>query len=272
MIKLINFSRNESIEFDNKNYNLSEKDFGTVNITLATSQGYKQIGQSVNTRTFGNRTVSLVGYVLANDEAIMNTKKNALRRVVSLTTPFRVDNGNYFMELVATSSISFAKSYTENNKFLCKFMIEAVAPYPFFQKNTGMEKEITPSAQTVIINNDGDVPIGVKINFKWYDKSLQPKNPYIINQTTGERIQATHTFGMWWYENFFIDTTYGNKHAKVINTSLGNVVIDNALPLLSDDSVLFYLQPGKNTITIGAQTNGNGLGAVIDYSPAYSEV
>ena len=34
------------------------------------------------------------------------------------------------------------KATQKTINFLCKFMIEAVAPYPFFQKNTGMEKEI----------------------------------------------------------------------------------------------------------------------------------
>lgn len=273
MIKLTDLQQQTEILFDNTSYSIAEKDFGTADIKLSTSQGYKQIGETVQGRTIGTRNISLVGYCLATTEKEMLERKRLLQTVATINKDFLIIvDDTYKLQVAATSSVAFGKSYAENNKFICKFMIEATATFPFFQQINETTKEIYYQNNPCAVNNTSDCAVGLKIKLYWRDRVNPPKNPYIINKTTGEKITITYTFEMSWTDEIVINTHYGNKNAQIgyyLGTSTEEIIVSNAIPLMSSDSTFFSLEQGINKFEIGAEENGNTLGAELTYTNCF---
>lgn len=270
MIKITDLNKEKEIVFDNINYTISEKDFGTAEVNLLTSQSFRQLGETVQGRTIGKRSVSLVGYCLAETEEEMLQRKRLLQNVASINRDFYIIvNDTYQLQVSANSSVEFATSYAENNKFLCKFLIDATAANPFFKEIEETEtSEFYYQVPKKIITNNSDCALGLRIELYFRDISAFPKNPYIINHTTGERIDITYTFQFGvWDEKIIINTHYGNKNAKVVFGE--DVLVANAIPRISDTSSFFSLEEGQNIIEIGAEENGSSLGAKLYYNNCF---
>ena len=82
-ISLKNYDETRSLTFDNKTYVLNEKDLGSADINLSTFKGSSQIGSMVISRVIGTRDISLIGFILGNNEADMLAKKRYLQSVVN---------------------------------------------------------------------------------------------------------------------------------------------------------------------------------------------
>lgn len=284
MFRLRNLDFTKEIAFDGINYVLNEKDLGKADINLAAFQGYNQMGVKITGRVMNSRNVSIVGYILADDEAEMLDKKRNLQNMVSPFEDFFIVIDNYKIRVAASSTIEYAVSYIENNKHLTKFLINGVCANPCF---TELEAKTIPLSawlgnfhfpfiMTVdnpivlgykkidkikMIENKGTVETGMIIRIKATAANIQ--NPYIKNMFTEEKI-LLHC-NMEKEETIEINTNYGEK--SIVKN--GETDYFYTLDL---DSDFLQLHLGENYISFGADTNEKDLEIEIEYSPQFLEV
>lgn len=284
MFRLSNLNFTKEIVFDGINYVLNEKDLGKADINLAAFQGYNQIGVKITGRVMNSRNVSVVGYILADNEAEMLDKKRNLQNMVSPFEDFFIVIDNYKIRVAASSTIEYAVSYIENNKHLTKFLINGVCANPCF---TELEAKTIPLSawlgnfhfpfiMTVdnpivlgykkidkikMIENKGTVETGMIIRIKATAANIQ--NPYIKNMFTEEKI-LLHC-NMEKEETIEINTNYGEK--SIVKN--GETDYFYTLDL---DSDFLQLHLGENYISFGADTNEKDLEIEIEYSPQFLEV
>lgn len=284
MFRLSNLNFTKEIVFDGINYVLNEKDLGKADINLAAFQGYNQIGVKITGRVINSRNVSIVGYILADNEAEMLNKKRNLQNMVSPFEDFFIVIDNYKIRVAASSTIEYAVSYIENNKHLTKFLINGVCANPCF---TELEAKTIPLSawlgnfhfpfiMTVdnpivlgykkidkikMIENKGTVETGMIIRIKATAANIQ--NPYIKNMFTEEKI-LLHC-NMEKEETIEINTNYGEK--SIVKN--GETDYFYTLDL---DSDFLQLHLGENYISFGADTNEKDLEIEIEYSPQFLEV
>lgn len=284
MVRLTNLDFTKEIVFDDGNYVLNEKDLGKAEITLASFQGYNQIGIKVAGRVINQRDISVVGFILADDEKEMLDKKRNLQNLVSPFEDFFLVIDNYKIRVSASSSIEYAIAYYENNKYLSKFMINGICANPCF---TELDAKTVPLANWVAnfrfpltiasnkaavmgyklpsqmkkIENDGETDVGMIIRIKSTVDDVQ--NPYIKNLFTGEKLLLNCTMAEG--EKIEINTNYGEK--SIIQNGTTDYFYKVDL-----DSDFLQLHVGENYLEYGADSNKEHLEIEIEFSPQYLEV
>lgn len=125
----------------------------------------------------------------------------------------------------------------------------------------GIEMGIRSESLTANINNIGDVPSGMIIEF--YAKNTV-KNPSVINIDTREEIKINKT--MRGGETFIINTNFGKKSIKSI---YGNVE-ENILNYIDDEKCDFIqLARGDNLFGYAADDGLDNLSIKIKYNNRY---
>lgn len=284
MVKLVNLDFTKEIVFDGGNYVLNEKDLGKAEINLASFQGYNQIGVKVAGRVINQRDISLVGFILADDEKEMLDKKRNLQQMVNPLEDFFLVIDNYKIRVSASSSIEYAIAHYENNKYLTKFLINGVCANPCF---TELQAKTVPLAAWLgrfrfplamnksnpaimgvklpskmrMIENEGATETGMIIHIKALQGNIQ--NPYIQNILTGEKLLLNCTMAEG--ETIDINTNYGEK--SVIQNGKTNFIHKVDL-----DSDFLQLHVGENYLEYGADANDKYLEIEIEFSPQFLEV
>ena len=239
----------------------------------------------VISRVVGTRDISLVGYIIADNEENMRNKKRYLQSVVSPFQNFWLIIGDYKLEVSPDNTIEYAVPYGQNNQWLCKFNITGVAGNPCFTHlNSYMRvlaftqsgfhfplrtvKNVEPihlgyrfPSQIKMVDNNGSVDIGMKLIFKAKANNIQ--NPYIMNLLTGEGIKVNCTLNT--EDQLFVNTKFGEKEITFNDT-------DNYMYLLDLDSDWLELHTGENYLRYGADTNEDSLEVSMEYLPQYLEV
>ena len=284
MVKLVNLDFTKEIVFDGGNYVLNEKDLGKAEINLASFQGYNQIGIKIAGRVINQRDVSVVGFILADDEKEMLDKKRNLQNMVGPFEDFFLVIDNYKIRVSASSSIEYAIAHYENNKYLTKFMINGVCANPCFTElytktvplanwvaNFRFPLTMTKSNPAVMgyklpskmrkIDNSGETDVGMIIRIKALVDNVQ--NPYIKNLFTEEKLLLNCTMAEG--EIIEINTNYGEK--SIIQNGTTDYFYKVDL-----DSDFLQLHAGENYLEYGADTNDTQLEIEIEFSPQYLEV
>lgn len=284
MVKLMNLDMTKELVFDGGNYVLNEKDLGKAEINLATFQGYNQIGVKVTGRVLNSRDISIVGFILADDEKEMLDKKRNLQNMVSPFEDFFLVIDNYKIRVSASSSIEYAIAYYENNKYLTKFLINGVCANPCFTElyaksiplaswlaNFRFPLTMTASSPAImgyklpskmkLIDNSGETEVGMIIRIKATVDNIQ--NPYIKNLFTEEKLLLNCTMAEG--ETIEINTNYGEK--SIIQNGSTDYFYKVDL-----DSDFLQLHVGENYLEYGADTNEEHLEIEIEFSPQYLEV
>lgn len=284
MVKLMNLDMTKELVFDGGNYVLNEKDLGKAEINLATFQGYNQIGVKVTGRVLNSRDISIVGFILADDEKEMLDKKRNLQNMASPFEDFFLVIDNYKIRVSASSSIEYAIAYYENNKYLTKFLINGVCANPCFTElyaktiplaswlaNFRFPLTMTASSPAImgyklpskmkLIDNSGETEVGMIIRIKATVDNIQ--NPYIKNLFTEEKLLLNCTMAEG--ETIEINTNYGEK--SIIQNGSTDYFYKVDL-----DSDFLQLHVGENYLEYGADTNEEHLEIEIEFSPQYLEV
>lgn len=266
----------QQITFDNRNFVLSEKDFGYVEATHTDFKGVNQIGVYHTYSTLDTREISLTGYIFHDVEA----NKRQLLSLVNPLKPFDLIVDERKITCYASTTPQFTYVYSEYNKDIVKFMIQAYCPQPCF---TTVNRTIanlalwqgdfsfpliipegegimmgykTPSAIADIYNG-GDIQTGVIIEFI-AEGTL--KNPSILDVNTREFIKINKT--MQPNEIVTVNTNYGQK-------SVTSNIDGNILNLLDVDSTFIQLRQGTNTIKYDAEENLTNLSVKMYYYQKY---
>ncbi|MCI7018328.1 MAG: phage tail family protein [Clostridiales bacterium] len=244
-----------------------------MEITLGKSQGFAQIGETVETQSVSGRHIDVTGELYGN----IVERKNALRNTCApLASGRLVFNGTHYIRVYVKAAPSF--SVVKNNGL---FKMQFYAPFPFFYEFTesyfrigGMVKNFRfpvnyakphrfgtrQSARYVNIINPGDVRVPFRMVIRSEGVS---SNATITNLTTFAYLKINGSLNTGEYITIYRDE---NNVLRAELTS-GDTVTD-VITWLDDDSSLFELESGDNLISANDDQGGAALVVSIAFNPA----
>lgn len=244
-----------------------------VDITLGTSQGFAQIGETVETQSAGGRVIDVTGKFYGN----IVERKNALRNVC---TPFAtgrlVFQKTHYIRVYVKSPPSF--SAVKNNGL---FKMQFYAPFPYFSafgENHTLIGGIVPgfrfpvnyskphrfgtrtSERYTNIINSGDIRVPFRLIFRSEGVST---NPMVTNMTTFAFLKLNGTLNAGEYVTIYRD----NNNVLRAELTQGSTVTD-VIDWVDDDSSLFELESGDNLISASDDQGGVSLVVSFSFNPA----
>lgn len=244
-----------------------------VDITLGTSQGFSQIGETVETMSAGGRAIDVTGKLFGN----IVERKNALRNVCApLSTGRLVFNGTHYIRVYVKSPPSF--SAVKNNGL---FKMQFYAPFPYFSTFGeshnligGIEANFRlpvnyskphrfgtrSSDRYTNIINPGDIRVPFKLVLRSEGTCT---NPTVTNLTTFAFLKINGTINSGEYITVYRD----NSNVLRAELTQGNVVTD-VIDWLDDESSLFELESGDNLISSTDAQGGVSLAVSFSFNPA----
>ncbi len=255
--------------------NIFDLDVGNgISVDIGTSQGFSQIGETVETQAVPGRTIPLKGVIFRN---VPETKK----RLRNIMAPFSsgklvMEDGKY-MRVFVKDSPTFSPKKNDG-----RFTAQFYAPFPYFFAANNIYVEVggvTPEFRFPVnyaethrfgsrshekyknIINTGDVRIPFALEIVVHGES---ENPIITNLVTFEYLK--------------INGSYESGDVLSVNRDENNVLIASLkksngekLDLISsidEESTLFELNVGDNMLAFDDNFGGAGLRVGISYSPA----
>lgn len=248
-----------------------------IPVNLGTSQGFSQVGETVETKSVKGKNLTVKGVIFKN----IATTKNALKNIFSAFSSGKLyfeDKYYIDVEIAETPTISPIK----NNG---AFMVRLFAPFPFFKKveestyNIGLivpkfrfpvnystpHKFGDKSSQKYInIINNGDLQTSFRIDLT---TSATSNNITITNLQTFEFLKLNGTLNVG--EKISVYRTSKNQlKAELI---AGDVTTDIA-GWIDDDSSLEELAVGDNLILATDDEGGDSLTVQITFNEVVSAV
>lgn len=259
-------------------------EFGTIfdisplsgnDITLGTSQGFQQIGVTVENQSIGGVNRTIRGTIL--DKKIANQMLSSLP---AFTTGKLYVNDNRFCDIVInrTPELTFLK----NQKIVFSMRVFCASPYwsnsssesfviSNFKKSFSFpviydSHKFAVETENAFVNcfNNGDVSSPLTCEFT---SDAEVTNYGIVNVRTLQELkfddvllpgEKTRLF----YENGRINATKENSDGETIGY----------LGFLSDSSNLFDIAPGDNTFALFAENNKKNLRAIVTFRSAFMGV
>lgn len=288
-IKLINRELNQELninktDFDS-DYILESVDFGQVKGSHKTYKGIYQIGETLQGTTLETRSVSIVGWIVAENDDLLTILRKKLNMLVNPLQAIRIEYKDYYLNMFPDESISYSRDYKENNEVMCKFMIQGTCTFPLFgdkedellkvatTESTFMfpltikEEGITlgirkPSLITNVVNK-GTIETGFILKFKALGTLL---NPSLTNINTQETFKINKEMKAG--EEIIINSNDGEKTIQ----GYLNGVEENYFKYKDVDSDWLRLALGDNLFRYNAEDNVSALEVEIIHNNKYLEV
>ena len=269
----------ETYDFGVDGSTVFDMDIGNgLSVDIATSQGFAQMGESVEGQTVTGRLINVKGVIYNN----VSKRRKTLRSVFAPFTNGRLsfDNG-YYIDVYVKDTPTFSPVKNDG-----RFTMLLYAPFPFFSKADSGNVELGEVApmfsfpvnyaephifgskkhttnKTII--NDGDVPVSFDVIFETTGKVT---NITVTDLDTGEflRIEGSLYSGQKIVLN---RTTEGVLKANLID---GNETTD-IIYLVDENSTLEKLKKGKNRFKITDEfSDGKMLVADFTYNTAVTSI
>lgn len=244
-----------------------------ASVELGTSQGFSQVGQTVQTQSVGGRTIDVTGEFYGN----ITQHKDALRNVCApFTTGRLVFQKTWFMRVCVKTAPSF--SAVKNNGL---FKMQFFAPFPFYSllsESTSYVGAVLPQfrfpvnygaihrfgtrqkAHYVNVVNTGDVKIPFKIHLSCTGTST---NPVITNLKTYAFLKLNGSL-----EAGDSIEIYRDDNNAVRAELISDGVVSDIISWIDEDSDLFELEVGDNLLSANDDEGGASLTARFSYYPA----
>lgn len=251
-----------------------DMDLGSgVPVDIGTSQGFSQIGETMQSRTVSGRTITVTGTVYRD----VQNRKKSMRKIISPFSCGRlVFGGEYYTRVFVKNSPTFSTVKNDG-----RFSMQFFAPFPFFYSVNSKFSEIGSVKPMFVfpvnyaiphkfgersatryknIFNDGDV----KVPFSVYLKSEGTSTNIVIsNLTTFKMLKINGTLQSGESINIYRDND-NVLRAELISDGVKSDVIH----LIDESSDLFELEVGDNLISANDDEGGASLTAKISFSPA----
>lgn len=251
-----------------------DMDFGSgVSVNIGTSQGFAQVGESVENQSVSGRAINVKGVVFGN----VQERKRAMRKVFA---PFvsgkLIFEGKYYTRVWVKDAPSFSPVKNDG-----RFTMQLFAPFPFFYEVDetsvfiGETKALfrfpvnysTPhrfgtrtSVKYKSIYNDGDVNVPFKLQII---ANADSTNVTISNLETFEFLKFN---GVLSAGNSI--TVYRDE-SNVLRVELtSDGVSSDATDMVDEESMLFELNVGDNVIGVDSDEGGDNLTVTIFFNPA----
>lgn len=244
-----------------------------MEITLGKSQGFAQIGETVETQSVGGRAIDVTGKFFGDIVA----GKNKLRNVCGPLAHGRlVFQKTHYVNVYVKAAPSF--SAVKNNGL---FKMQFFAPFPFFSALNERFFRIggtvpnfrlpvnyaTPhrfgtraSNKYVNVENPGDVKIPFKLIVRSEGIST---NATVTNLESHAFLKINGILNAGEYVTIFRDANNALRAEK----TAGSVVTD-VITWVDDESSLFELEPGDNLISANDDEGGAAMVASFSFNPA----
>lgn len=244
-----------------------------LEVTLGKSQGFAQVGETVETQSIGGRSIDVTGMFFGD----IAGGKNNLRNVCApLSSGRLIFQKSHYIRVYVKAAPSF--SAVKNNGL---FKMQFYAPFPFFsafQESYFLIGGVVPSfrfpvnygrphrfgtrsnERYVNVVNSGDVRIPYRLVLRSEGVST---NPTLTNITTFAFLKINGIINIGQFITIFRDDN------NVLRAELtdGNQVTD-VITWIDDESSLFELDPGDNLISANDEEGGKALIASFTFNPA----
>lgn len=248
-----------------------------MEITLGKSQGFAQIGETVETQAVAGRPIDVTGRFYGD----IVERKNALRNVCApLASGRLIFQKTYYTRVFVKAAPSFTP--VKNNGL---FRMQFYAPYPFFYRFEESYYRIggmvpgfrfpvnyaqphrfgtRNTERYVNVINQGDVRVPYRMKIRSEGIST---NATITNLTTFAFLRINGTIKSGEYV-----TIYRDKN-NVLRADLvhGDTVTD-VITWIDDDSSLFELDAGDNLISANDEEGGTAMVVSITFNPAVGAI
>lgn len=277
-------SKGESVEISHSSlYFLQSVDgLGAIRNHLYTNKGIAQDGVTVVGQSLDFRDITIVGKIEDTNKDNALQLRQKLLRVFNpkLGGVLRYQLGDFIREI--DCKIEHAPNFPASDSAFKPFIIQLFCPNPFWRNvdetkeeialwvgDFEFELELTEDGiemghreLSLIVNvlNRGDVPCGMKIEFKALATVV---NPSLINVNTQEYLKLNKTMSAG--EVITVTTGFGSK--KVLSSLNG--VISNAFNYLDLGSTFLHLDVGDNLFRYDAEENLDNLEVSIYFTPIY---
>ena len=252
--------------------NVFDMDLGSgVSVDIGTSQGFSQVGETVETLAVNSRPITVTG-VLYRD--IDNQKRN-MRKIFApfVAGKLTFEDGHYTRVYVQDPP-SFSSVKKDG-----RFTMQLLAPFPYFygQNEQSVQiGEITPMFSFPVnyseahsfgelsegrystIYNDGDIK--VPYNFQIIVNGTST-NPTVSNLSTFEFLKINGTFNA----GDIINVYRNENNVLVANVTHSDANVEDILSMIDDDSTLYELSIGDNLISVNDNEGGVGMVAKISF-------
>lgn len=242
-----------------------------VSVDIGASQGFSQVGETMQSRTVSGRTITVKGAVYGN----VQERKKTMRNVISPFSCGRlVFESEYYIRVCVKSAPTFSPIKDDG-----RFTMQFFAPYPFFKSVGEKNVEIgsikpsfsfpvnysTPhkfgekgAARYKNIYNDSDVSI--PFSLRLYSSGTST-NPIIANLKTLKTLKLNGTLNA----GDFVDIYRNDDNVlQAIMTSDG--VQSDVIYWIDEFSDLFELDVGDNLISATDEEGGISLTAKINFN------
>lgn len=235
-----------------------------VEVALGTSQGFSQIGETVQTQSVGGRTIEVKGELYGD----IAQRKNAIRNVCApMTAGKLIFQGKYLIRVYVKSAPTFSPKRGDG-----RFMMQFFAPFPYFYSTEekaysigNVTKEFrfpvnyaqphrfgTRAAEKAVnIVNDGDVAVPFRLSIQVTGACA---NVVVSNMNTQAFLKLTGGFNTG--ERVAVYRDQDGAIRAELTTGGGT---EDILNRLDDESNLFELAVGDNLLAATDDNGGTGM-------------
>lgn len=243
-----------------------------------------QDGEFVESVTLSTRDVSIVGWIVKNENHEVGYYKDLLNKMVNPKQIMSISYKDYDLSFYPDGSVKYSIDRKENNDVVCKFMITGVAYDPFWISKSKLETPlsyvdlrfilpfhmikdewvlgVSQPAALASVEYDGE-STGCIISILAKGTVKNPKVVCIETQQKFE-IQKTLVDG----EQIEINTVLGQRKVKGI---LNNEEL-NYMQYMSSDSSWIDIKKGVNTFSFSAEEGQGVLSIYLTVIAKYLEV
>lgn len=244
-----------------------------MSVTLGISQGFAQIGDTVQTQSVGSRLIDVTGKMYGDIEE----RKDALRSACApLTSGRLVFNKKYYIRVYVKESPSFSAKRGDGT-----FKMQFYAPFPYYSAVAEKAYRIgqvekcfrfpvnyakphrfgtRSQAKATDVHNEGDVPVPFRLDIR-ADGTCS--NVTVTNLKTHSFLRITGTLNMGERVAVYRDQDNAVR-AELISGSITTDIIDR----IDEGSTLFELAAGENLLAVTDDEGGRGLLAQFTFHPA----
>ena len=254
--------------------NVFDMDLGSgVSVDIGTSQGFSQVGETVETLAVNSRPIAVTG-VLYRD--IDNQKRNMRKIFAPFVAGKLIFEDGHYTRVYVQDPPSFSPVKQDG-----RFTMQLLAPFPYFY---GQNEEsvqigsIVPMFKFPVnyaephsfgklsegrfstIYNDSDVkvPYGFQITVNGTST-----NPTVTNLLTFEFLRINGSFGAGYIIDVYRDEN--NVLRANLTDSDGNVT--DIISMIDDESTFYELSVGDNLVSINDDEGGVGMSSTVSFKP-----
>lgn len=254
--------------------NVFDMDLGSgVSVDIGTSQGFSQIGETVETLAVNGRPITVTGALFRD---VDNQKKNMRKTFAPFVSGKLIFEDGHYTRVYVQDPPSFS-SVKEDGRFT----MQLFAPFPYFygQNEESVQiGELVPmfsfpvnyaephsfgefyKSRFSTIHNDSDVK--VPYSFQIIVNGIST-NPTVTNLSTFEFLRINGSFSAGYIINVYRDE-YNVLRAELTD---GDGNVSDIISMIDDDSTLYELSVGDNLISINDDEGGVGMSATVSFKP-----